>query len=127
MTSTSADRVALVLDCLGHEDTELGGQPRLWRRRGGQYLTEEEAAMIEECTVGDIADAMDLWHEELTHMEEQNRLRAEFLAIVRPYSASPAEPIQATVARLSEAEMKRAAEIWQRIAPSFEAWRRDRS
>jgi hypothetical protein len=128
MTSTSADRVALVLDCLGHLDTELSGQPGLWRHRDGRYLTEDEAAMIEaECTAADIVDAMALWDAELKQVEEYYRLRAEFLALVRPYRVSSADTIRAAVARLPEAEMKRATEIWQRIGPSFEAWRRDQS
>jgi hypothetical protein len=127
MTTTSADRVALILDCLGHEDTELTGQPRLWQHRDGRYLTEDEATMIEECTLGEIRRAMDLWQEELNQLEEHNQLRAEFLAIVDPYRINPGEPSAAVIARLPEADLKRAAEIWQRIGPSFEAWQQDRS
>jgi hypothetical protein len=127
MTSTSADRVALILDCLGHEDTELGGQARLWRHSDGRYLTEDEAAIIKECTLGEIRRAMDLWHEHLAQLEEHNRLHAEFLAIVDPYRTRSGEQAAAVIARLPEAELKRAAEIWQRIGPSFEAWQRDQS
>ena len=125
MTSTSADRVALILDCLGHDDTELSGQPRLWRHRDGRYLTEDEAAMIEESTLGDIRHAMDLWDEELKHLDEQNQLRTEFLALTR--HAGRNESVIDAIARLPEAEAKRAAELWERIRPEFEAWRRDQS
>jgi hypothetical protein len=127
MTSTSADRVALILDCLGHEDTELDGQPRLWRHSDGRYLTEDEAAIIEESTLGDIRRAADLWHEEMDELDKQDRLRTEFLAILEPYRDTDATTIAAAVARLPEAEMRRAREIWYRIGPSFEAWRLDQS
>ena len=36
-------------------------------------------------------------------------------------------PVLAVIDRLPEAKMKRAAEIWQRIGPSFEARQRDQS
>jgi hypothetical protein len=123
MTSTSAERVALILDCLGHEDTELSGQPRLWRHSDGRYLTEEEAAIIEESTLGEIRDAMDLWQEQLKQEEERCQLQAEFLALIGPHG--PSETIGAALARLPEAEAKRAAEIWQHLSPHFQAWRRD--
>jgi hypothetical protein len=128
MTSTSADRVALILDCLGHEDTELTGQPRLWRHRDGRYVTEDEAAMIEkESTLGEIRHAMELWEEDVRQQRERALLSAEFQAIMRPYSTGPGDTIAAVAARLPEAERKRAAEIWQRISPSFEAWKLDQS
>jgi hypothetical protein len=125
--TTTTDRIALLLDVLGHEDTELTGQPRLWRHRDGRYLTDDEVAMVAECTVGDIRRAMDLWHEEIEHMQEQDQLRAEFLAILGRFSVSSAEPIQEIVRRLPQAEKKRAEEIWPRIGPSFEAWRLEQS
>ncbi len=124
--TTTTDRVALILDVLGHDDTDLTGQPRLWRHRDGRYLTEDEAAMADERTIGDIRRAMDLWHEEIAHMQEQDELRAEFLAIIKRFGA-PGEPILDIVSRLPRDEMKRAAEIWPRIGPAFVAWRSEQS
>ena len=130
MTSTTTDRVALILDCLGHEDTELGGQARLWRHRDGRYLTEEEAAIIEkECTLGEIKRAYDLWHEEVKQLQERALLAEEFNAILRPYEGSSRyEEVGDVIARIQpESKKTRAIEIWQRIWPTFEAWRRDQS
>jgi hypothetical protein len=127
MTSTPADRVALILDCLGHEDTDLLGQARLWRHRDGRYVTEDEAATIGKSTIGEIRRALDLWGEEVEQLCERSQLAAEFRAITSPYAASPGETVHDVIARLPEAKMKRAAEIWQRIGPPVEAWRRDQS
>lgn len=126
MTSSSADRVTLILDCLGHLDTELSGQPRLWRHRDGRYVTEDEAAMIEESTIGEIRSAMDLWLEEVKQLQERSQLAAEFHEITAPFAPSPGETVRDVIARIRPvSKMKRAIEIWQRIGPSYEAWRRD--
>lgn len=127
MTSTTADRVTLILDCLGHDETDLTGQSRLWRHRDGRYVTEDEAAMIEESTVGEIRDAMDLWQEEVRQLTERCQLFNEFGAIIRRYSAGSGDLLRDIMARLRGADRKRAIEIWQQIGPSFEAWYRDQS
>jgi hypothetical protein len=123
MTTTSADRVTLILDCLGHLDTDLCGQPRLWRHRDGRYVTEDEAVMIGQSTIGEIKRAMDLWDQELEHMAEQTRLREEFMSLTK--HGDPGEAVRQVVSRLPEADRKRAEELWQRIGPAFEAWRQD--
>jgi hypothetical protein len=127
MTSTSAERVALILDCLGHEDTELTGQPRLWRHRDGRYVTEDEAAMVEKSTLGEIRRAMDLWGEEVDQLRERADLIVEFRAIIDPYRAHGDVLLSDLVARLPETKRERAIEIWQRLAPSFDAWQLDQS
>jgi hypothetical protein len=123
MTSTSADRVALILDCLGHEDTELGGQARLWRHR---YVTEDEAAIINESTLGDIRRAMDLWDEELKLQDERNRLLTEFVGLISLYAAK-SELIQDAIGRMPEYAANRAEEILEQVGPAMEAWLQDQS
>lgn len=123
MTSTSADRVTLILDCLGHEDTELLGQFRLWRHRDGRYVTEEETELLEEATVREI---LAVWRAEVEQLRELIRLQVEFLAIIDPYSTGGDDLILDIVARLPEAKKKRVAEIHERTGAPFEAWLRDR-
>jgi hypothetical protein len=126
MTSTSADRVTLILDCLGHEDTDLTGQPRLWRHRDGRYVTEDEAETIKKTTLREIRYAMDLWHEEVVALGDRAELSAEFDGLMRPYDADdPTEFVGNVISRMPEADAKRAAEIWERIGPHYEMWRRD--
>ena len=61
------------------------------------------------------------------NIPKHNELRAEFLAIIRPYRVGDVEDLADVAAQLPHAEQKRAAEIWQRIEPAFELRRRDQS
>jgi len=123
--TTTTDRVALILDALGHEDTELTGQSRLWRHRDGRYFTEDEAEIVGKCTVGEIRQAMDLWHEEVLQLQEHTELVSEYLDLVA--GCGPHEPLVDYASRLPEPQRSRAAQIWQQVEPELEAWLRERS
>ena len=79
--------------------------------------------------VGEIKRAYDLWHEEVKQLQERALLAEEFNAILRPYEGSSRyEEVGDVIARIQpESKKTRAIEIWQRIWPTFEAWRRDQS
>jgi hypothetical protein len=124
LTTTTTDRVALLLDVLGHEETDLLGQVRLWRHRDGRYLTADEADMVAECTVGEMRQALDLHREEVIHLQEQADLNHEFMVILDRFAGS-AEPIADLIRRLPSPARKRATEIWAQIGPEFEMWRGD--
>ena len=117
---TATDRVTLILDVLGHEETELFGQPALWRHRDGRFLTDDEVDIVADITVGDIRHAMELWHEELLHMKEQASC-ALSSSLSSPVRGTPASRSSTSLTACRKLSSYRAAELWQRIGPEFEA------
>jgi hypothetical protein len=114
------------MDCLGHKETELSGQPSLWRHRDGRHVSEDEAAVIAEATGSDMLQALNLRRAELEDMREQAELRDEFDALIgRAANPEPGEKIRSIIDRLAPADAERAREIWQRLGPRIAAWLAD--
>lgn len=124
--STTTDRIALIYDCIGHQDTDPSGQPRLWRHRDGRYVSEDEAEMIAESTRSDRRQALNLYKAELDYNHEIFELDTEFRTIIDFYSRQQGETFTSIIDRLPPADAKRVWEIWHRIGPLFRAWCADK-